>query len=206
MEFNGSQADSDDGGNNGIFDQKQFGQLDLPNEYFTNTNSTFLSNEQSDDVDRQSNPDCGTVESGTEESGTEETGTVECGTVECGPDESVTVNNSYQSSPYSALVHAVNLQTPPPQPYPGPNRSGNHQLNMINLFSSAMDDTVILHQTAKEIHDRASADDEMIVLFCMLIGNPDIESQMIKTYKELSQKTPQNVRLGKPKKYTVCSY
>ena len=84
MEFNGSQPNSSVGGNNDIFDQSQFGQLDLPNEYFTNNNSTFLSNEQSDDVDLQSNPDCGTVESGT----------VESGTVECGPVESVTLNNS----------------------------------------------------------------------------------------------------------------
>ena len=180
MAFNGSQENSDNGGNNDIFDQAQFGQLDLPNEYFTNTNSTFLSNEQSDDVDRQSNPDCGTVERGTEDSGTAESGTEESGTEECGPVESVTVNTSSQSSPYSALVHAVNFQTPPPQPYPSQIRSGNHQLNMTNLFSSAMDDKVILHQKAKDIHDRTSADEDMIVLFCMLIGNPDIESQMIK--------------------------
>ena len=77
---------------------------------------------------------------------------------------------------------------------------------MGTLLASPVGGEIILHQSEKGFDDSASSADEMIVLFCMLVGHKDIEIEMIKKYKELSLKPPQNVHLGPPKKNMVCSY
>ena len=53
---------------------------------------------------------------------------------------------------------------------------------MITLLESPLNDE-ILYQKAKDFHERTDSNDEMIVLFCMLVGHTDIESEMIKSTK-----------------------
>ena len=71
-------------------------------------------------------------------------------------------------------------------------------LSVDNSVTDSVDENV--GNSAKDIYERASTDDKMIVLFSILIGNIEIQRNMTNTYRELNLKVPQNVRIGPPQK------
>ena len=103
------------------------------------------------------------------------------------------------SKPYSHILSLSDqLYTPPP-------RQSKSLLNLGNLTSPGVE-VMYPPTSALDMFANTKSCDQMIVLFCVLIGYNDIEEETIAKYKELNHRLKQNVRIGPPKKYMVCNY